>query len=60
VAGVKLNNNTGNTKSSERWRKLRSELWLECNSTTTQKTRNKANGELNDVNTCEIVGLWLE
>ncbi len=39
---------------------MRSELWLEWNSTTTQKTRNKANGEINDVNTCKIVKLWLE
>jgi hypothetical protein len=60
VAGVKLDNNTENTKHSERWRKTRSVLWLEWNSTTTQETRNKANGELNDVNTCKNVKLWLE
>jgi hypothetical protein len=60
VAGVKLDNNTGNTKHSERLRKTRSALWLEWNSTTTQETRNKANGEFNDVNTCKNVKLWLE
>ena len=60
MAGVKLDNNTENTKHSERWRKLRSALWLEWNSTTTQDTRNKANGEFNDVNTCKNVKLWLE
>ena len=54
MAGVKLDNNTGNTKHSERLRKTRSALWLEWNSTTTQETRNKANGELNDVKTYEF------
>ena len=39
---------------------MRSELWLEWNSTTTQTTRNKANGEVDDINTCKIVKLWLE
>ena len=60
VAGVKLDNNTGNTKQSERWAKWRQylkknvKLWLEWNSTTTQETRNKANGEINDVKTYEF------
>ncbi len=50
-------------------------LWLEWNSTTTQRTRNKASGDIKDVKTCrifainkrkrgsirgEIAKLWLE
>jgi hypothetical protein len=29
-------------------------LWLECDSTTTQQARNKANGGIKDVKTCRI------
>ena len=32
-------------------------LWLEWNSTTTQQTRNKANGDIKDVKTCRIFAI---
>ena len=32
-------------------------LWLEWNSTTTQKARNKANGDIKDVKTCRIFAI---
>ena len=32
-------------------------LWLEWNSTTTQQTRNKANGDMKDVKTCRIFAI---
>jgi hypothetical protein len=37
-------------KITEKWAKL----WLEWNSTTTQKARNKANGDIIDVKSCRI------
>ncbi len=36
---------------------MRSESVAGVNSTTTQQVRNKANGELNDVKTCEFSGI---
>ena len=32
-------------------------LWLEWNSTTTQRARNKANGDIKDVKTCRIFAI---
>jgi hypothetical protein len=32
-------------------------LWLECDSTTTQQARNKANGDIKDVKTCRIFAI---
>ncbi len=59
VAGVKLNNNTASRKQSER-RKITeklAKLWLEWNSTTTQREGNKANGDIKDVKTCRIFAI---
>ena len=58
VAGVELNNNTVLSnfreiyENEEQVTEKLAKLWLEWNSTTTQKARNKANGDIKDVKTC--------
>ncbi len=52
VAGVELNNNTVLSnfreiyENEEQVTEKLAKLWLEWNSTTTQKARNKANGDI--------------
>ena len=60
VAGVELNNNTVLSnfreiyENEEQVTEKLAKLWLEWNSTTTQKARNKANGDIKDVKPVEF------
>ncbi len=60
VAGVELNNNTVLSnfreiyENEEQVPEKLAKLWLEWNSTTTQKALNKANGDIKDVKPVEF------
>jgi len=46
-----------NYENEEQITEKLAKLWLEWNSTTTQKARNKANGDIKDVKTCRIFAI---
>ena len=60
VVGVELNNNTVLSnfheiyENEEQVTEKLAKLWLEWNSTTTQKALNKANGDIKDVKPVEF------